>query len=61
MSVRFASADELAQALMRAESAHGRFEEELGHRDDDWPLWYARFIEEEQTGEPVAGSDGSGS
>lgn len=59
MSVTFASSDELAQALKRAEDAHGEFEAKLGHRDDDWPLWYARFIEEEQAGGPGAGSAGT--
>ncbi|MER5184999.1 hypothetical protein ABT009_43110 [Streptomyces sp. NPDC002896] len=59
MPVAFASADELAQALIRAEQAHGRYEEELGHRDADWPLWYARFLEGEQTGGLISDSDGS--
>ncbi|MEU1199200.1 hypothetical protein ABZ446_23660 [Streptomyces sp. NPDC005813] len=60
MSVTFASTDELAEALRRAEQAHGRFEQTLGHQDEDWPSWYARFLEQEQTSEGGAASDGSG-
>jgi hypothetical protein len=59
MSVTFASADELAQALVRAEQAHGQYEKQLGHRDDDWPIWYARFLVEEQNEGSGAGSDDS--
>jgi hypothetical protein len=36
--------DELAQLLQEAERAHGEYERELGHRDDDWPSWYAEFV-----------------
>lgn len=36
--------DELAELLREAESAHGEFEKTLGHRDDDWPRWYATYI-----------------
>jgi hypothetical protein len=38
------SKDELARLLREAERAHGDYERELGHRDDDWPSWYAEFI-----------------
>jgi hypothetical protein len=35
---------ELAGLLKDAESAHAEYERELGHRDDDWPTWYADYI-----------------
>jgi hypothetical protein len=34
----------LASLLREAEEAHGRYEMQLGHRDDDWPTWYAAYI-----------------
>jgi hypothetical protein len=34
----------LAALLREAERAHGQFETSLGHRDDDWPDWYAAYI-----------------
>jgi hypothetical protein len=34
----------LARLLREAEQAHGKYEEQLGHSDDDWPTWYASFI-----------------
>ena len=38
------TADRLADLLRDAEQAHAAYEQELGHRDDDWPSWYARYI-----------------
>jgi hypothetical protein len=38
------TAEELAAELREAEAAHGVYEKELGHRDEDWPDWYAKFI-----------------
>ena len=38
------TAEELAAELREAEAAHGVYEQELGHRDEDWPSWYAKFI-----------------
>ena len=38
--------EELVLGLRAAEEAHGIFEQELGHRDEDWPTWYATFIVE---------------
>lgn len=35
---------ELAQLLREAERAHGEYETTLGHRDEDWPSWYATYI-----------------
>jgi catechol 2,3-dioxygenase-like lactoylglutathione lyase family enzyme len=37
----------LADALRRAEAAHGRYEQGLGHRDEDWPSWYAQYMVDE--------------
>ena len=38
------TAERLTELLKQAERAHGAFEKELGHRDDDWPAWYAQYI-----------------
>jgi catechol 2,3-dioxygenase-like lactoylglutathione lyase family enzyme len=46
----FGSANDLASALRRAEHAHGEHEKKLGHRDDNWPDWYAAYIAAEQAG-----------
>src|SRR5260370_18154445 len=40
----FASANDLASAFRRAEAAHGEHEKLLGHRDEDWPDWYAAYM-----------------
>ena len=49
----FASAADLASAMRRAETAHGAHEKLLGHRDEDWPDWYAAYMIAEQTGAPA--------
>jgi hypothetical protein len=36
--------DQLADLLREAERAHAEYESELGHRDEDWPTWYAGYI-----------------
>ena len=46
----FLSASELANAMRRAELAHGEHEKRIGHRDDDWPDWYAAYMVAEQRG-----------
>ncbi|CAN7515365.1 VOC family protein [Phenylobacterium sp. LjRoot219] len=46
----FASANDLASAFRRAEQAHGAYEASLGHRDEDWPDWYAAYMAAEQSG-----------
>jgi len=38
------TAEQLATLLREAEKAHGEYERTLGHRDDDWPTWYAAYI-----------------
>jgi hypothetical protein len=50
MQMTYDSAADLAQALRRAAAAHGRYEEEIGHADADWPSWYATYMEQEQAG-----------
>jgi hypothetical protein len=45
------TAEQLAALLRQAEKAHGEYERALGHRDDDWPTWYAAYIVKQlQTG-----------
>lgn len=44
----FASVSELASAFRRAEAAHGEHEKQLGHRDENWPEWYAEYMVREQ-------------
>ena len=46
----FASANDLASALQRAEAAHGLHEKRTGQRDANWPDWYAAYMVAEQTG-----------
>jgi hypothetical protein len=38
------SVETLAALLREAEAAHGAYESKLGHRDEDWPTWYARSM-----------------
>ena len=47
----FASANDLASALRRAEAAHGEHEKRMGgQRDENWPAWYAEYMVAEQAG-----------
>jgi hypothetical protein len=43
------SAADLAEALRRAEVAHGKYEAELGERDENWPDWYAHHMVDERS------------
>jgi len=47
----YASVSDLAQALRRAEAAHGQHEKRTGQRDENWPAWYAEYMVREQKGE----------
>ena len=47
----YGSANDLAQALRRAEAAHGQHEARTGQHDANWPDWYAEFMMREQSGE----------
>ena len=49
----FASANDLASALRRAEAAHGEHEKRTGQRDANWPAWYAEYMAREQAGEEL--------
>ncbi len=49
----FASARDLAEALRRAEAAHGKHEERVGAADPNWPDWYAEYMVREQADEEL--------
>jgi catechol 2,3-dioxygenase-like lactoylglutathione lyase family enzyme len=49
----FASPHDLAEAMRRAEAAHGQHERRTGQRDENWPEWYARYMVAEQTGQEL--------
>jgi catechol 2,3-dioxygenase-like lactoylglutathione lyase family enzyme len=50
----FASANDLAGALRRAEAAHGEHEKRMGgKRDENWPDGYAEYMVREQSGEKL--------
>jgi hypothetical protein len=49
----YASVSDLAQALRRAEAAHGQHEKRTGQRDENWPAWYAEYMVREQSGETL--------
>jgi len=46
----FASRSDLANAMRRAEGAHGQHEARTGTRDENWPDWYASYMIAEQHG-----------
>lgn len=46
----FASVSDLANALRRAEAAHGEHEKRTGQRDANWPDWYSAYMVAEQSG-----------
>jgi len=49
----FASVGDLAEALRRAEAAHGEHEKRIGAGDPNWPDWYALYMVREQAGEEL--------
>jgi catechol 2,3-dioxygenase-like lactoylglutathione lyase family enzyme len=49
----YASQTDLANAMRRAETAHGEYEKRLGQRHADWPSWYAAYMIAEQHGKPL--------
>jgi hypothetical protein len=49
----FASAGDLADALRRAEAAHGEHEKRIGHADANWPDWYAEYMVRERAGDEL--------
>jgi catechol 2,3-dioxygenase-like lactoylglutathione lyase family enzyme len=46
----FVSANDLANALRRAATAHGQHEAQVGQPDPNWPEWYAQYLVREQSG-----------
>jgi catechol 2,3-dioxygenase-like lactoylglutathione lyase family enzyme len=46
----FVSTADLANALRRAEAAHGEHEKRTGQADANWPDWYASFMVAERHG-----------
>jgi catechol 2,3-dioxygenase-like lactoylglutathione lyase family enzyme len=46
----FGSASDLADAMRRAEKAHGEHEKRTGQRDANWSDWYAEYMAAEQSG-----------
>ncbi len=46
----FGSVSDLANALRRAEAAHGEHEKRIGQHDANWPDWYAAYMVAEQSG-----------
>jgi catechol 2,3-dioxygenase-like lactoylglutathione lyase family enzyme len=46
----FASTEDLAGALRRAEAAHAEHERRTGRRDENWHDWYASYVVAEQAG-----------
>ncbi len=53
MPTTFDSVRDLADALRRAERAHGEHEERTGQPDPNWPDWYAEYMVREQAGEEL--------
>jgi predicted enzyme related to lactoylglutathione lyase len=49
----FASVNDLASALRRAEAAHGKHEKRIGTADPNWPDWYAAYMVAEQAGKEL--------
>jgi catechol 2,3-dioxygenase-like lactoylglutathione lyase family enzyme len=46
----FGSVSDLANAMRRAEAAHGEHEKRTGEYDKNWPEWYAAYMVAEQSG-----------
>jgi catechol 2,3-dioxygenase-like lactoylglutathione lyase family enzyme len=49
----FASVNDLASALRRAETAHGEHEKRIGQQDAQWADWYADYMAREQAGKEL--------
>src|SRR5271170_6549202 len=49
----FASTNDLASALRRAEAAHGEHEKRTGQHDANWSDWYAAYMVAEQAGKEL--------
>jgi hypothetical protein len=53
MATSYESEIDLAEALRRAEKAHGEHEQRTGKADPDWPGWYALYMVRERAGEEL--------
>jgi catechol 2,3-dioxygenase-like lactoylglutathione lyase family enzyme len=53
ITTTFASVSDLANAMRRAEAAHGEHEKRIGHADANWPDWYAEYMVREQSGQEL--------
>ena len=53
MATTYDSAPELAEALLRAATAHGEHEKRIGKEDPEWPVWYAEYMVREAAGEEL--------
>jgi hypothetical protein len=53
MATTYESAAVLAEALRRAEAAHGEHEKRTGEADANWPAWYAEYMVREAAGEEL--------
>ena len=51
--ISFSSTQELADAMQRAEAAHGDHEKRIGRADPAWPEWYAKYMVAEKAGEEL--------
>jgi len=49
----YSSAHDLAQAMARAATAHGKHEAQTGKADPNWLGWYAEYMVREQSGEDL--------
>jgi catechol 2,3-dioxygenase-like lactoylglutathione lyase family enzyme len=52
-TTNFASVNDLANALRRAEAAHGQHEKRTGQHDANWSDWYAQYMVSEQSGKEL--------
>lgn len=53
VTTRYTDADDLADALRRAATAHGEHEARTGQEDPDWPAWYADYMVRERAGQEL--------
>ena len=51
--ISFSSTQELADAMRRAEAAHGEHEKRIGRTDPAWPDWYAKYMVAEKAGDEL--------
>ena len=49
----YASAHDLAQAMIRAAEAHRQHEKRIGQADTNWPAWNAEYMAREQSDEEL--------